>query len=207
MHKGFFITFEGIEGSGKSTQIKLAYEKLVKDGYKVLLTKEPGGTRASEKIRELLLDTNMKGLLPRSELLLLLASRAQHVEEVILKELKLNTIILCDRFADSSFAYQGYGRGLSLYDIESLNAFASLNLTPDLTILFDIDPDKTFDRIAFKKHDRFEIEAQEFHKKVRQGYLELAKQHPHRIHVVNGVNDREVLHKTIIDVIVKKIAS
>ncbi len=205
MEKGLFITFEGIEGSGKSTQIELVYKKLKMLGHKVIMTKEPGGTPLADKIRELLLDINSKDLHARAELLLLLASRAQHVEEKLVKALHEGTTILCDRFADSSIAYQGYGRGLALKEIERMNEFATNGLVPNLTILLDIDLEKSRERMSNKVRDRFEVLSQEFYTKVCSGYLELAREHPYRIHVLDGTQTSESLHNAILKLILAKI--
>lgn len=181
--KGVFITFEGFEGSGKSTQINLLAGYLKKNGYPVLLLREPGSTRMSEKIREILLDKKNDSLRKKTELLLYLASRAQLVEEKIIPALKQNRIVLCDRFQDATTAYQGYGLGLNITLIKSFGEFVAAGLKPDLTILLDIKVEEGLKRRG-KNKDRIEQRSLSFHRRVREGYLKIAAMEKDRIKIV-----------------------
>lgn len=184
---GLFITFEGIEGSGKSTQARMLTERLRNDGYDVILTKEPGGTNLGEQIRQLLLSPQF-GVSERSELMLFLADRAQHVSELILPALSEGKIVVCERFADSTVAYQHYGLGLELKMVEALNDFVTQSLKPHLTFLLDIDPSEGLKRLQSVKAslDRVEQRSLEFHERVRQGYLEIARHEPMRIILIDA---------------------
>jgi len=191
--KGTFITFEGIEGSGKSTQIVLLANYLKSLSVKVVLTREPGGTLIGDQIRKILLDPANKALDSRAELLLYAASRAQHLSEVILPALTAGTIVLCDRFSDATLAYQGYGRGLDRDMIRELDRIVTAGIRPDLTVLLDIDAAVGLGRARGRNNSRglesearFENEEIAFHERVRRGYLTLAKQEPDRIRVVNA---------------------
>ena len=183
-----FITFEGPEGAGKTTQIKKLAAYLESTQQNVVLTREPGGTSISEAIRGILLDTANKIMDDRAELLLYAAARAQHVREVILPALGSDKTVISDRFSDSTLAYQGYGRGLDIDLITKLNAIATEGLEPDLTILLDIDVKVGLQRVENIRlgFDRLEGEKLEFHEKVRQGFLSLANQNPNRIKVVSA---------------------
>ena len=182
--RGNFITFEGADGSGKTTQIELIKKYLEEQGHEVLLTREPGGSNLGNKIREILLhyDGEVDSL---CELLLYMADRAQHVKKVILPALEAGKIVLCDRYIDSSVSYQGYARGLDIERIMKLNTIATDGLEPDLTIVFDVETQTAIERVGEIK-DRLEQEGIEFHKKLRYGYLELAKRFPNRIKTVNA---------------------
>jgi dTMP kinase len=180
---GKFITFEGSEGSGKSTQAARVLEYLKSKKLPAMLLREPGGVKISENIRKLLLDVNNTGMGDECETLLYMAARAQMVKEVLEPQLKSGKIILCDRFLDSTIAYQGYGNGIDIKTIEQLGLFATKGLVPDLTVLFDIQPEKGLDR-AGRKKDRIESRSLEYHKRVRGGYLDLSKQYPARIKVI-----------------------
>lgn len=186
--KGKFIVFEGIDGSGKTTQINLLGENLRSRGFPVLDTREPGGTRVGESIREILLDPAYGELDPRAEALLYAAARAQHVAQVILPALHEGRIVLCDRFLDSSLAYQGFGRGVEIKLLERINEPATNGLVPDLTVILDAGIENGRDRISQSGRgaDRIEREARAFHRKVRRGYLELAAHAPHRYRVINA---------------------
>ncbi|HUI68732.1 MAG TPA: dTMP kinase [Nitrospirota bacterium] len=191
--KGTFITFEGIEGSGKSTQIVLLANYLKSHRIKIVLTREPGGTLIGDQIRKILLDPANKGLDPSAELLLYAASRAQHLSEVILPALAAGTIVLCDRFSDATLAYQGYGRGLDKNMIRELDRIVTAGMQPDLTVLLDIDAAAGLARARRRNNNRglegesrFENEETAFHERVRQGYLALAKKEPERIRVVDA---------------------
>lgn len=198
MHKGIFITIEGPDGSGKSTQIPYIKDFLEKKGYEVLLTREPGGTIIGEKIRELLLDKDYKEMSAVTEALLYAASRAQHVAELIIPALKEGKVVLCDRFVDSSIVYQGNGRGLSLKAIIDINEFATCGLKPDITILLDIDPEIGLNRVKVTKEaDRLEQEKLDFHRRVYRGYKDLANMYPDRIKVIEANKTIEEISKEI----------
>ena len=189
----FFITFEGIEGCGKSTQVQLLAKALTSRGIDVVVTREPGGCAIADQIRNILLDAANSGLTPSAELLLYAAARAQHVAEVVRPALQAGRMVICDRFTDATVAYQGYGRGLDLATIARLNADASGGTRPDLTILLDcpveIGLKRAFARInstAGAREERFELESTQFHQRVRDGYLTLAAEQPERFAVVDG---------------------
>jgi dTMP kinase len=191
--KGLFISLEGIEGTGKSTQGKLLSEWLTLQGLQTLLTEEPGGSVIGGKIRQLLLSVEHSGMAEMTELLLYFASRAQHIHEKIGPALDQGKTVITDRFTDSTLAYQGYGRGLDLSSIETLDRIATNLFRPSLTILLDLDPEEGLKRNrSANKTDRIELEEIAFHQRVRKGYLELAKQEPGRIKVVDasaGISD------------------
>ena len=201
MSKGLFITFEGGDGCGKTTQIKLLDEYLRAKGYNTLLTREPGAKGLGEKIREILL--NYEGeVSPRCESFLFLADRAQNVDCIIKPALAEGTIVICDRHTDSSVAYQGYGRGLDIDRIKKLNALATDGLVPDLTIVLDVDVETSQARVGSEK-DRMESAGVEFFERVRNGYLEIAKQEPERVKVVDSKQSIEDIHKQILELIKK----
>ena len=188
-----FITFEGIEGCGKTTQAARSAEFLRQSGMEVILTREPGGTRIGDAIREILLSPKNGEMDPVTELLLYFASRAQHVAEVILPALEAGKVVLCDRFSDATTAYQGYGRGLPLDTIERINTEATGGLAPDLTLLFDLEPEVGLDRVGKRaaasgggSGDRLEQEELDFHRRVRSGYLEIARREPDRVILVDA---------------------
>lgn len=197
--KGIFITFEGIEGCGKTTQAKLLYEHLLKEARPVLLTEEPGGTEIGFKIRALLLDKNHGSIHPLTELFLYNASRVQHIMEKIRPFLNRGYIVICDRFMDSTFAYQGYGRGIDMKIINTLDEISRQGLRPDITFLLDIEPELGLKRHASKELDRLEMESIEFHRTIRNGYLEIARREPDRIAVIPAAGSVEEIHKLIID--------
>ncbi|MFZ7102170.1 MAG: dTMP kinase [Peptococcaceae bacterium] len=194
---GKFITFEGSDGSGKSTQIALLKKVLEDAAVPFKITREPGGTVISEEIRSIILDDKYKEMIWRTEALLYAASRAQLVGQLIIPALEAGIHVLCDRYIDSTLAYQGYGRGLDIRDLTVLNDFAADNLEPDLTILLDIDPEETLGRRSDRKADRLEKEKPDFHKKVRQGYLKLAETEPDRFVIVSGNRDIMEIHHEI----------
>ena len=206
MSRGKFITFEGGEGCGKSTQIKRLKEALEKEGVEVLLTREPGGTWLSEEIRHLIKDQETDAPCDRSELLLFLAARAQLVKNVIRPALETGKWVLSDRFSDSTLAYQGYGRGLPLDDLRQMNDFACEGLKPDLTLLLDVDSEVARARMRSREAatnttaDRMERAGEEFHARLRTGFAELAKAEPERIVTIdaNGTPDEvwELVWKT-----------
>jgi len=197
LRKGLFITFEGCDGSGKTTQINFLAQHCRDLGYKVLLTREPGGTSISENIRAVILDPQNKELAPTTEALLYAASRAQHVAEVIKPALSEGKIVLCDRYIDSSIAYQGYGRDLG-DDVRIINEFAIQGLSPDITFFLDIKPVMGLARIKKSgDFDRIEKEAIDFHEKVYSGYMELIKKNPLRFIVVDGNASKDILASQI----------
>ncbi len=206
----FFITFEGIEGSGKSTQLKLLEAHLKEKGARVLSVREPGGTLLGESVRDLLVNEITEAIDARAELLLYEACRAQIVSHVIKPALKEGKVVLCDRFVDSTSAYQGGGREIEAEPIELINNWASYGLTPELTILVDCPPElgikRALERIegmdeGESKEDRFEKEAMSFHTRVREAYLSLAKRFPDRIKVVDGDAAKEDVQKEVIRVV------
>ena len=197
MEQGRFITFEGGEGSGKSTQVKRLKEALEREGVSVLLTREPGGTWLSERIRTLIKDQTDDPPCDRSELLLFLAARAQLVRNVIRPALEAGQWVISDRFSDSTMAYQGYGRGLPLEILKDVNDFACEGLKPDLTLLLDVSPETSHARMRRREAatstqaDRIELAGDEFHARLRKGFAELAKAEPWRIVTIdaNGTVD------------------
>lgn len=202
-----FITFEGGEGSGKTTQINLLSKSLTAKGYKVVTTREPGGTRESEKIRNLLVQRDSGDWTPIAECLMLFAARAMHVKKVIAPALEEGRIVICDRFTDSTRAYQGYGQGLDIKKIEEINDVVLEGFTPDLTIILDIEPKKGLmrsnRRMASENlnidqpEDRYESMDMEFHKKLRKGFLEIAKKEKKRCHLVDADASIESIAKKI----------
>jgi len=194
--RGKFITFEGPEGGGKTTQAKRLLAHLAEEGHEVLYTREPGGTPTGEAIREILqYDKAGEPLCDETEVFLFAASRAQLVRKVIIPALERGTHVICDRFADSTTVYQGYGRGFDIDQMIAINTFAIDGATPDLTLLMDVEVAVGFDRIAsrqrelFQKSDRIENEAREFHERVRRGYLELAARYPERFFKIDAARD------------------
>jgi dTMP kinase len=203
-----FITFEGIEGCGKSTQIKLAGRYLSERRIPFIMTEEPGGTPIGRKIREMLLNNvprDTANMSSETELLLFSAARAQHIKDVIGPALKEGRVVLCDRFSDATIAYQGFGRGLDIDFIRRINGFSSAGLKPHFTLLFDLPVatglTRAMERIAGNKgmpaEDRFEREALEFHSKVREGYLTLAGDEPDRFRIVDASKDIESVHRAV----------
>ncbi|NCC53515.1 MAG: dTMP kinase [Spartobacteria bacterium] len=198
MARGKFVTFEGPEGSGKTTQAKALVERLKAQGLDVLYTREPGGTRTGEAIRGILqFDTAGEPISPQTEVLLFAASRAQLVRHVILPALEQGTWVVSDRFADSTTVYQGYGRGFSIESMLTINAFAIGEAVPDMTLLLDVSVDLGFERLAVRmeaqgtQKDRIEQEAKDFHERVRNGYLELAARWPERFCKLDGSGTQE----------------
>ncbi|MGM0437732.1 MAG: dTMP kinase [Bacillota bacterium] len=206
--KGFFITFEGVEGSGKSTQINLLAEKLKKIGKEVVLTREPGGTNLGEKIRDLLLDPNNIDMDDRAEILLYAADRAQHVKKKIIPALKEGKIVLTDRYFDSNIAYQGYGRKLEMKMVRKINEWVIRDVWPDLTILLDIDAKIGLERArnltSDKKGDRLEQEIITFYENVRSGYLDLAKQED-RFVTINGEQKADKINSDIFKIVKERL--
>ncbi len=186
MKKGLFITFEGIDGSGKTTQVKEFIRRLKNYSIPFLLFREPGGTKIGEKVREILLDKSNTGMLPITELLLYSASRYQLTCKSIIPALETGKVVICDRFYDSTTAYQGYARGIDLSFIERLNSVATESLVPDLTFILDISLFEREKRIRDKDLDRLEQEDIEFQKRVREGFFTIAKKEPERVIIIDG---------------------
>lgn len=201
MMQGLFITFEGPDGCGKTTQMKLLAEYLEKKGEKVVLTREPGGKGLGEKVREILLNYDGE-VSDRCESFLFLADRAQNIDIIVNPAVKAGKIVLCDRHIDSTVAYQGYGRGLDIERINMLNNLATNGKKPDLTFVFDVDVETSMKRVG-KEKDRMESAGIDFHNRVRQGYLELAKQEPNRIKVIDATKSIEEIHDEVINILKK----
>lgn len=201
MKKGLFITFEGADGCGKTTQIELLDKYLREKGFDTILTREPGAKGLGVKLREILLNYDGE-VSPVAESFLFLADRAQHVDCIIKPALKEGKIILCDRHTDSTVAYQGYGRNLDLDRINYLNNIATSGLKPDLTIVFDIDVETSMSRVG-KNKDRMESAGVEFFNRVREGYLEIAKKEPQRVRVINSSDTIENIHKKVVELVEK----
>ncbi len=192
MNKGFFISLEGGEGAGKSTQHRRIVEWLTSQGRTVVEAREPGGTPVSEQIRQVLLDTRNAGLNATAELLLLFAARSQLVQEVILPALADGNVIVCDRFADASYAYQGGGRQLGAETVEKVEQLVLKDLQPDLTLLFDIPVELGMTRVAGRgEADRFEVESVKFFERVRKAYLQRAAANPERFRIIDASQDQD----------------
>ena len=197
MKQGYFITLEGPDGCGKTTQLEFLADYIRSTGREVLTTREPGGVAAAEKIRKLLLDPKLK-LAPRAETLLYLAARAEHIHEKIRPALNDGKVVICDRFTDSTLVYQGFVRGLDMDMLHQLSTLATDGLEPDLTLLLDGAPEKLLvRRVERGVQDRFENEGLAFQVKVRAAFLLLAKQEPQRIKVVNGLRDIEEVRRDL----------
>lgn len=194
--KGKFITFEGSEGSGKSTQSRLLYEYLLRRGCKVVYLREPGGTQISEKIRDVLLDTKNKSMASSCETLLYMAARAQLAAEIICPALAEGKIVICDRFLDSTLAYQGYGLGVDIDLIKRIGAFATAGIKPDLTIFLDL-PVKDGLKYRDKTKDRIEKRSFAYHNRVRRGYLTMAAAEPRRFKVVKVRKNKNATQRSI----------
>jgi dTMP kinase len=192
-----FITFEGGEGSGKSTQAKLLHRRLVKLAVPVILVHEPGVTELGKKMSRILKWAQNVEISPMAELMLFNVSRAQLVNEVVRPELENGKVVICDRFADSSTAYQGYGRGLDIETVKAVNNAATGGLNPGLTILLDMPVEQGFKRKAEEKPDRFESESMNFHRRVREGYLDMAGKEPERWLVMSAADNKEIIANKI----------
>jgi len=207
--KGTFITFEGGEGSGKSSQARLLVEYLKEKGYDVEVTREPGGTGIGDAIRAILLNPELSEMGNVAELLLLAASRAQNVHQRIKPAIDRGAVVICDRFIDSTLAYQGYGRDFDIDLLKSLNRLATGGVTPDLTILLDLSPEvglgrsKALNKVESKegKGDRFEQEDIDFHRRLRDGFLELASAEPDRFEKIAVQQDMEATHKMVVEIV------
>ncbi|MBU1298733.1 MAG: dTMP kinase [Bacteroidetes bacterium] len=202
------ISFEGLDFSGKTTQIKLLVDRLKSAGHDTVLVREPGGTPISEKIRNILLDNKNKEMTQIAELFLFSAARNQLVNQVILPSMKDGKIVICDRFYDSTTAYQGYGRGINIEAITKINEIATMRTKPDLTFFIDIPINEiTKRRLSANTSiiDRMESSGEKFYEKVRNGYLEIAKNEPERFFVINGLQDVNTIHDTIWKIISKNL--
>ncbi|HPS20427.1 MAG TPA: dTMP kinase [Candidatus Omnitrophota bacterium] len=198
LKKGFFITFDGPEGCGKSTQSRRIYEKLLSDGYSVVRTAEPGDTRLGKVIREALLKKHDIEIKPEAELFLFEADRAQHVREVVKPAVDAGKIVICDRFNTATFAYQGYGLGMDLGEIKKIDAFARGGVAPDLTIVLDVAADEGLKRAGRSREaDKIEKRGFAFHDKVRNGYLALAAADTERIKVVDASRGLEEVYRSV----------
>ena len=203
-----FITLEGPEGSGKTTAIQKAVDTLTQMGYEIVRTREPGGTEIAEQIRNVILDKSNTNMDPRTEALLYAASRRQHLVEKVWPALKEGKIVICDRYLDSSLAYQGGARGLGIDNVLNINLFATENTWPDLTLLFDIEPSLGLARInknADREVNRLDLEKIEFHNRVRQTFLELAKRFPERFVIIDASKSVDEVAKATLDAIVDRI--
>lgn len=201
MKTGLFITFEGADGCGKTTQLNLLADFLRAKGHAVVVTREPGAKGLGEKIREILLNYDGE-VSDRCESFLFLADRAQHIDMIVNPAVEAGKIVLCDRHTDSSLAYQGYGRGLPVNRIKKLNDIAVNGRIPDLTLVFDIDVETSMSRVGSEK-DRMESAGMEFFNRVRNGYLEIAKQEPQRVKVIDASKSIEQIHRDVIQIIEK----
>ncbi|MCM1339572.1 MAG: dTMP kinase [Muribaculaceae bacterium] len=199
MQKGLFITFEGADGCGKTTQLNLLKNYLESKGYEVVLTREPGGKGLGETIREILLNYDGE-VSNRCESFLFLADRAQNIDIIVTPAINQGKIVLCDRHTDSSVAYQGYGRGLDIEEIKTLNTLATGGKSPDLTLVFDVDIETSMTRVGSEK-DRMESAGKEFFNRVRNGYLEIAKQEPNRVKVIDSTKSIDNVQQDVIKIV------
>jgi dTMP kinase len=199
---GRFISFEGVDGSGKSTQLAALSRALIARGLPVVTTREPGGTPVGEAIRRVVLSAEFSGMSARTELLLYLASRAEHVELVIRPALTRGSVVLCDRFSEATLAYQAFGRGLPIDDVRALVGFGACGVEPDLVILLDLSVEDGLARVKERRaDDRIDREAVAFHQRVRDGYLALAAQAPHRFKILDARRPLEDLHRAIVEIV------
>ena len=204
--KGLFITFEGCEGSGKTTVIEGVLKHLEENNVKVIKTREPGGIKISEDIRNVILDVNNTNMDEITEALLYAASRRQHLVEKVIPYLEKGYVVICDRFLDSSLAYQGYARGIGIDEVYNMNLFATEGLLPDLTLLVCVRPEVGLDRIKTNNRgtlDRLEIEKMEFHKKVYDGYLKVQEKFSDRIKIINGEQTKEEVRNDALKVVLE----
>ncbi len=208
MRKGLFIVFEGGEGTGKTTAIDAIYNWIIENNFKCIKTREPGGIKISEQIRQVILNTENKAMDPRTEALLYAAARRQHLVEKVIPALEDGTIVLCDRFIDSSLAYQGYARNLGLEEVMSINKFAIEEYMPDLSILFDLDPRIGLERINNNKDreiNRLDLEKLDFHEKVRDGYNIVYENNKDRIIKIDAEQSKENVINEIKNILKLKI--
>ncbi|ACO04547.1 thymidylate kinase [Persephonella marina EX-H1] len=203
--RGFFITFEGIEGAGKSTQSKMLYEYLIKNGKNAVLTREPGGTDLGKKIREILLNPSKEIFPPVAELMLYEADRNIHVHNIIKPYLNRGFYVISDRFTDSTLAYQGYARGIDIELVERLNDIASEGIKPDITFIIDIPVEEGMKRIhRYREKDRIEQEGVDFHKRLREGFLRIAQKERERVVLLDGRKDKEIIFNEILEILRKR---
>lgn len=205
-----FITIEGPDGSGKTTVAKKLVDKLNNEGIKAIYSREPGGVAIAEKIRDIILDVNNTNLDSRSEALLYAASRRQHLVEKVIPALDNGYVVICDRFLDSSLAYQGYARGIGIDEVYNINMFAIDNHLPDLTILLDINPEVGINRIMKQRENevnRLDLEGLSFHKKVHEGYQILKEKYPQRFTIVDGNKSKEEVFETVYKIVKNKLAN
>ncbi|MCD7948854.1 MAG: dTMP kinase [Erysipelotrichaceae bacterium] len=208
MMSGKFITFEGGEGSGKTTIANLLRDKLEKDGYSVVLTREPGGVAIAEQIRDIIVDVNNTKMDSRTEALLYASSRRQHLVEKVIPALKENKVVICDRYVDSSLVYQGIGRGLGIDEVYNMNLFATENILPDLTIFFDIKPELGLQRVYSNKNreiNRLDLEKLDFHQKVYDGYLTICDKFPERIIKIDASLSIEEVYQSVYNEVIKHL--
>lgn len=208
MKRNLFVTFEGPEGAGKTTVLNKIAERLQRQQIDVLQTREPGGVEIAEKIREVILNPAHTQMNERTEALLYAAARSQHFYEVVEPAIEKGKLVLCDRFIDSSLAYQGYARGIGMDEVLAINEFAIGKRFPDLTILFDIEPEIGLARIHAHRErevNRLDAESLSFHHKVREGYYEAVKRYPHRIKVVNANNSIEEVTNDVWDILMSRM--
>ncbi len=207
--RGPFITLEGVEGSGKSTQIQHLADALSQAGYRVLQTREPGGTATAEAIRHILLTAaSQEPIAPHTEALLILAARSQHVTQLIMPALRQGAVVLCDRFSDSTFAYQGFARGLDLQWLRTANEVTTGGLTPDLTVVLDLPVSVGLARRQADRgeQNRLDRETERFHRKVRRGFLALAAEEPGRIMIVNANRPEQAVRDELTEIVLRWIA-
>lgn len=200
--RGKFITLEGIEGSGKTTQLEFIVRQIENAGKRVVCTREPGGTDVGEKIRDILLDSQLPSMNNMTELMLMFAARVEHVKKVIEPAINDGKWVVCDRFYDATYAYQGYGRGLAIDKIDSLKSFSINKLAPDKTFLLDVTLETSMERVTQRGNkDRFENEKISFYQKVRQGYLNIAKQNVGRVSLIDANQTIEEVQKEITQIL------
>ena len=199
MEKGLFITFEGADGCGKTTQMELLAEYFSQKGLEIVITREPGGKGLGEQLRKILLNYDGE-VSDKCESFLFLADRAQNIDTVVKPAIESGKIVLCDRHTDSTLAYQGYGRGLDISEITRLNSIATGDIKPDLTLVFDIDVETSMQRVG-KEKDRMESAGIEFHNRVRNGYLKIAKNEPNRVKVIDASKSIEEVNKDVIQIV------
>lgn len=208
MRKGLFLTIEGCDGSGKTTACTSVIERLTQEGYDVMYSREPGGSDIAEQIRKVILDVKNTAMDVRTEALLYAASRRQHLIEKIIPAINQGKIVICDRFIDSSLAYQGYGREIGIEDVLKINQFSIEGYFPDLTIYYDIDPQSGLNRIASRKNlDRLDVESLNFHNRVHQGYRIVCQMFPDRIKVIDASKSKQEVSEQTYQLIKEKINS
>lgn len=207
MNSGFLVSFEGVDGSGKSTQATMLYDRFIHEEYSSLIVREPGGTDLSEKIRDILLDTQHTGMAATAEFLLYAASRAQLVAEKIKPALEQGKVIICDRYIDSSLAYQGFGRGVDKTFIQRTNMQATQNILPNITLIIDVDMNTAQNRTLqnTRSPDRLEGENRQFKMRVREGYRRIAKEAPDRVVLLRGEQSIELLHEAIWEKVMQRL--